>query len=203
MTSAAGPTAQVRADLGTIVGGGAKLGLMTTVGVVAFALLSRTLDGAVETGLQCLLILIGGLVFSYLPAIWVRPKDVDSIAWAALIGLLGALVFTVLDTAILRPVNLYHWSWDEIGGGSGFWYIPVWWMGSATLAWLGAWTYSSVRGAGGVSILAVGGPTVMVAIVAFFAIGLAGAGFSAAVFALGFVAALLLRLGSALVSRRQ
>jgi hypothetical protein len=35
-------------------------------------------------------------------------------------------------------VNLYHWTWDAIGGGSGFWYHPVWWMGSAFLSGLGA-----------------------------------------------------------------
>jgi hypothetical protein len=56
-----------------------------------------------------------------------------------MIGLLGALTFTVVDVIVFRPIGLYHWTWDQIGGGSSYWYHPVWWMGSAFLAWLGSW----------------------------------------------------------------
>jgi hypothetical protein len=93
------------------------------------------------------------------------------------VGLLGALVFTVIDTAMLRPANLYHWSWDEIGGGSGFWYIPVWWMASAVLAWLGAWI---------VAIVARGGREPMPLV-----IGLLTAGLAVALFGLGVAVRLL------------
>jgi hypothetical protein len=138
-----------RTDVRTIVGGGIKLGLITAVGVAAFALLSRGMTGTTETLVQSALVLAGGLVFSYYPALQVHPRTADSIAWAALVGLLGALAFTVIDTAVLRPLDLYHWTWDEIGGGSGFWYIPVWWMGAALLAWLGSWVVAehAARGA--------------------------------------------------------
>jgi hypothetical protein len=127
----------------TIVFGGAILGLVTTIGVVIFALVTRALEGTAESVVQMILVLAGGIVFSVFPALRVRPTDVDSIAWSAMLGLMGALVFTVLDTAILRPLNLYHWRWDAIGGGSGFWYVPVWWMGSALIAWLGAWSFAN------------------------------------------------------------
>ncbi|HET7039265.1 MAG TPA: hypothetical protein VFH97_05215, partial [Gemmatimonadales bacterium] len=121
MTAVAEPVVD-RADVRTVLTGGILLGVLTTIGVVAFALLSRALSGATEDVVRAVLILAGGIAFSYLPAVWIRPRTVDGIAWAALVGLLGALAFTVLDTAILRPLNLYHWTWDAIGGGSGFWY---------------------------------------------------------------------------------
>lgn len=141
-----GPTATVAWQ--EIVSGGAKLGLATVIGVVVFALVSRATEGMAETVLQSLLILAGGTVFAFLPSRLYRPRDADSIAWVAMIGLLGSLFFTVVDTAILRPLDLYPWTWDAIGGGSGFWYVPVWWMGSATLAWLGAWAVANGSGSG-------------------------------------------------------
>lgn len=149
MTSMAEPAVAPQTDVRTIVGGGIKLGIATAVGVVAFALLSRALTGPTEVIVQSVLILAGGTVFAYAPSHWVRPRGVDAIAWAALLGLLGSVAFTVVDTAILRPVNLYHWTWDAIGGGSGFWYVPVWWMGSCFLAWLGAWVHSIAAARGG------------------------------------------------------
>lgn len=142
MTSATTPSAAERYDVRTMLGGGAKLGLVTAAGVAVFALLSRALQGSLETLVQSVLVLAGGLVSSYAPAFWVRPRSLDAIAWAATLGLLGSVAFTVIDTAVLRPLDLYHWTWDAIGGGSGFWYIPVWWMGATFLAWLGAWIAS-------------------------------------------------------------
>jgi len=143
MTSQAQTVSSSHADVRTIVGGGAKLGLVSAVVVVVFALVSRALGaGTAETVVQLQLVIAGGVLAAYLPASWVRPMDADTIAWSALVGLLGAVTFTVIDTALLRPLDLYHWRWDEIGGGSGFWYIPVWWMLSAVLAWLGAWVYA-------------------------------------------------------------
>ena len=143
MTSAVEPAVE-RCDVRTIVGGGVKLAVLTVVTIVVFAMLSRALDGTIELVVQSLIVLIGGLLASFLPPIWVRPRSADAIAWAALIGLLGALAFTVVDTVVLRPLGVYHWTWDAIGGGSGFWYIPVWWMGAALLAWLGSWTAATV-----------------------------------------------------------
>lgn len=138
MTSVAETTAGERYDARTVLWSGAKLGAVTAVGVVLFSLLSRVLSGVPEFIIQSLLVLVGGAVFSYLPAAWVQPRSADGVGWTSLVGLMGALVFTVIDTVLLRPIGIYHWTWDAIGGGSGFWYIPVWWMGSATLAWFGA-----------------------------------------------------------------
>jgi hypothetical protein len=176
------------------VGGGIKLGIATAVGVVAFALLSRALTGQVEVMVQSLLILAGGTVFAYLPAFWVRPRGVDAIAWTALLGLLGAVAFTVVDTALLRPVNLYHWTWDAIGGGSGFWYVPVWWMGSCVLAWLGAWVHSIVAARGG-DVARAAAQTGGLSVLLFAALTVSGlAPFHSAIAALAYTLALIVHV---------
>jgi hypothetical protein len=193
MTSAAAPVTD-RADVRTLVSGGIKLGFFTAVAVVVFAFTSRSLSGVTETIVQSGIVLAAGVVLSVLPAIWVRPSGADGIAWAALLGLLGALTFTVVDTAILRPLGVYYWRWDAIGGGSGFWYIPVWWMGSASIAWLGAWAVA--RDPSGAPVAATvrhGARTVLVALVVFGAITVSGAAPpTAAVVALAFAIALAL-----------
>ncbi len=205
MAVSAEPTGLERYDVRTIVGKGAVLGLITVVGVVVFALVSRPMDGTVETVVQSVLIVAGGAVFAYYPAAAVRPVTTDAIAWAATLGLIGALVFTVLDTAILRPVNLYHWTWDEIGGGSGFWYISVWWMGAAVLAWLGSWAYArAARGQGGVNLPMLAGQTVGVAILLFAILVLTGlAPFHSAIAALAVSLALIVQVPlAAMLARR-
>lgn len=203
MTSAAQPLAGDRGDVRTIVGGGVKLGLATAVGVVVFALLSRALTGAPEVAAQSLLILAGGAVFSYVPALWVRPRGIDGIGHAALLGTLGSLAFTVVDTAILRPANLYHWTWDAIGGGSGFWYIPIWWMGSALLATLGA-VLVTRRGAGDArAIVNTALQTVGLAVLLFVALTASGlAPFRGAVVALAYALALVLHVPVAALRSR-
>ena len=201
MTSVAQPGAQPRNDVKTIVGGGIKLGVATVAGVVAFVLLSRWLPGRADVVVGSLLVLLGGAVFTYAPAYWVRPREVDSIAWASLVGLLGAVVFTVVDTALLRPVHLYPWTWDAIGGGSGFWYIPVWWMGSCFLAWLGAWVYSLLAPGGG-SVAGAALQTTGLGVLVFlvlFATGLAPLTPAAA--GLAFTVALVLHVPLAAVLR--
>jgi hypothetical protein len=193
MTSAVEPAAE-RYDVRTVVGGGVKLGILTVVAVVVFALLSRALDGTVEIIVQSVIVLAGGVLVSYLPALWVQPRGADSIAWAALVGLLGALVFTVIDTALLRPLGIYHWTWDAIGGGSGFWYIPIWWIGASLLAWLGAWVAATVGNARGTfNVSAVAGQTLAVTVLMFMVLVLVRlAPPTPAIVALAFTIALVL-----------
>lgn len=204
MTAAAQPTHD-RADIRTMLTGGFELGVLTVAGVVAFALLSRAMTGTAETVVQAALIVVGGVVVSYVPCLGVRPRTVDGIAWAALVGLLGALVFTVVDTAVLRPLHLYHWTWDAIGGGSGFWYIPVWWMGSAVLAWLGALTVATLaRGGREPAPLLTGMLTAGLAVVLFgLATGLRLLPFHAAAMGLAFAVALVLHAAYAAVATRR
>lgn len=194
-----------RYDIRTVVGGGVILGAVTAVGVVLFALLSRMLAGTIETIVHSVLIVAGGAVFGYFPAASVRPRSPDGIAWAATLGLLGSLSFTALDTGLLRPFNVYHWTWDAIGGGSGFWYISIWWMGSTVLAWFGAWAYARAAsrfGPAGIGPLV--GQTVGVAIVMFAAlVGFGIAPFHGATMALAVSLALVAQVPLAtLLARR-
>ncbi len=194
MTSVA-ETSSAHPHWRVVVRAGAQVGVVTAVGIAIFALMSRGMEGTSETLVQSVLVLVGAAVFAYLPSMLLRPRDVEIIAWASLIGLLGALVFTVIDTAIFRPMNLYHWTWDAIGGGSGFWYIPVWWMGSAFLAWLGAWVVATSSRQTEAPVPAIAGQTVGIGVVLgaiLMATGLVP--FHSAGFALAFTIALVLHV---------
>jgi hypothetical protein len=140
--TAAPASSRERRDLRTILTAGILLGVFAALGVAVFSLLSRVLSGGVEMVIRWLIALVGLAVAAFLPGRLLRPNTVDGIAWATLAGFLGAVIFTVLDIALLRPLGLYSWKWDAVGGGSGWWYVPIWWMGSALLAWLGSWAYS-------------------------------------------------------------
>lgn len=204
MTSAAPSLSAERTDVRTVVGSGLKLGVATAAGVVVFALLSRATAGSTETIVQSVVVLLGGAVAAYYPAAQVAPRSVDSIGWTSMVGLLGALVFTVIDTAVLRPVDLYHWRWDAIGGGSGFWYVPVWWMGAAVLAWLGGWVHAeAVERGGSAHPLRLAIQTVVLGglVAALFIVG-GLAPFHSASVALGFGVALVLRVVVARLLRR-
>ncbi|MFQ6045309.1 MAG: hypothetical protein ACE5PT_02985 [Gemmatimonadales bacterium] len=193
-----------RADVRTIVGGGIKLGVFTAIGVVIFALVSRPMAaGTAETLVQSFLILLGGSVFAYYPAYAVRPRDADTIAWSALLGLVGALAFTVIDTAVLRPLDIYRWTWDKIGGGSGFWYVPVWWMGSAVLAWFGAWVSANRDAASLQDTVAAAAQTVVIAVALFAVITLTAWPFHSAMMALSFAVGLVFHVVISRVLRRE
>ena len=142
MSTAAAPYTLERTDLRTILTGGITLGAIAVLGVVVFALLSRGIGGRAGVILESVVVLAGGALATLLPAGVIRPRSIDAIGWTALTGFLGAVVFTFADLVALRPLSIYSWKWDAIGGGSGWWYIPIWWMGSTFLAWMGGWAYS-------------------------------------------------------------
>jgi hypothetical protein len=200
MTAVTAPRDVERWDWRTIVFGGARLGVLTAVGVAVFSLTTRATSGTVETIVQAVLILLGGAAVSFLPASWTQPRSVDGIAWTAMLGLMGSLWFALIDIALLRPLGLYAWRWDLIGGGSPFWYLPVWWMGAATLAWLGAWV--AVRQAG-TSLLLVAAQAEGLAIVLFAVLAATIGPFTAAIMALAYALALVLMVPlSAVLGRR-
>ena len=78
-----------------------------------------------------------GLVVTFLPAQWTAARSTEGIAGAAAMGLVATVVFSALDIVLLRPFKAYPWTWDAIGGGSTWWYLPVWWMLGTFLAWMG------------------------------------------------------------------
>lgn len=122
-----------------IVAGSVKLGLLEGIAVLLFSLASRLLGGLVET-IVCGIILIAGVAaVSMLPGLWTRPRTIEGIAGAAGIGLGATAVFLLVDVVLLQNIGTYTNRWYEIGGGSNWWYHPVWWMVGTFIPWMGAW----------------------------------------------------------------
>ena len=129
-----------------IVRGSLKLGLAEALIVVAIGLVSRFLDGPVEIALEGVILAFGVLLVVGLPGIWTRARTIEGIAGAAGIGLGATGIFLVLDLLFLQGnlfPALYTNRWKEIGGGSNWWYHPVWWMVGTYLSWLGGWTLAN------------------------------------------------------------
>jgi hypothetical protein len=152
------PTANVafdRSDFRTVTLGGAGVGFVTGVAVVAYLAASRAVpETAGARGVvEALIVLAAGVLAAFLPATRTAPRGADGIAGAAAIGLVGTIVFSAIDIIVLRPFKAYPWTWDAIGGGSSWWYLPVWWMLGTFLAWMGGIVTASA-GARGETTLA-------------------------------------------------
>src|SRR5438045_6313200 len=150
MSATATATASDRSDFRTVMVGGTQVGVLTAVAVVVFLLVSRQVTAVVpQRVLEALVVLATGLAVSFLPARLTQARHVEGIAGAAAIGLWGTVVFTVLDIVLLRPFKAYPWTWDAIGGGSTWWYLPIWWMLGTFLAWMGGIVTASQATRGG------------------------------------------------------
>jgi hypothetical protein len=129
-------------DVPSIVRGALRLGLLEAVLVLLFSLVSRHLSGVLQTVLEAL-ILAGGIVAVIsLPGLWTRPRTIEGIAGAAGIGLAAAWVFLLVDVALLQPIGIYTHRWLDIGGGSNWWYHPIWWMVGTYMPWMGAYVFA-------------------------------------------------------------
>jgi hypothetical protein len=139
MSATAAPVASDRSDFRTITVGGAKLGVATAIAVVAFLAAARLVpvSAGMRGGVEALIVLAAGLALSFIPAQWTAARGTEGIAGAAAIGLVGTVVFSAIDIAVLRTFKAYPWTWDAIGGGSTWWYLPIWWMLGTFLAWMG------------------------------------------------------------------
>ena len=127
-----------RSDFPHVLRSGTKTGLAVAAGVVLFVIVSRLLPaGTALVALETVLVLATGLAAALLPARWAAPRTAEGVAGAAAIGLFGTVVFSVVDIVVLRTVNAYPWTWDAVGGGSTWWYLPIWWMLGTFVAWMG------------------------------------------------------------------
>lgn len=125
-------------DAPTLFRSALKLGLLEAVLVLAFSLVSRFTGGIVETVLSWTIVVGGLAAVSFVPGIWTKPRTIEGIAGAAGIGLFATVVYMLIDVALLQPIGTYGDRWAAIGGGSNWWYHPVWWMAGAYLPWLGS-----------------------------------------------------------------
>jgi hypothetical protein len=190
-----------------IVLGSIKLGLIEAGLVLLFSLGSRFLGGPLET-ILCAIVLIAGLAaVTLLPGLWTRPRTIEGLAGAAGIGLGAAGVFLLVDVVLLQNIGTYSSRWYEIGGGSNWWYHPVWWMVGSFLPWMGAWMLAnhSARGRRSSPLTAFGVALGLAVLVAVLAIVLKfpGAHWSVGTFAVAFLPGLVIAtLLSAIGERR-
>jgi hypothetical protein len=127
-------------DVPAIVRGAVKLGLLESVLVLVISLVSRFLpNGVLQTAVLAVIVIAGLFAVTFLPGLWTRPRTIEGIAGAAGIGLGAAVVYLLIDVTVLQNIGTYGHRWLELGGGSNWWYHPIWWMVGTFLPWFGAW----------------------------------------------------------------
>jgi hypothetical protein len=138
MTSAAAAHSSDRIEIPRIVRLAIILGIIQAIIVALFAVVTRMFDGPIEKALEAILLIVGLAATIILPGIWTRARNIEGIAAAAGIGLAATVVFLLVDVALLQPLGAYTFRWRALGGGSNWWYHPVWWMAGTYLSWMGA-----------------------------------------------------------------
>jgi hypothetical protein len=165
MTTSAVATTD-RSEFRYILASGTKVGLVTGVSVVVFLLLSRLLPaGMTRTVLESVVVLGAGVCVSLLPGQLVGARGTEGVAGAAAVGLWGTVVFMAFDIVLLRPFKAYPWTWDAIGGGSTWWYLPIWWMLGTFLAWMGGMLTAGRNARAPTSLVQIALPVVVIAVV--------------------------------------
>jgi hypothetical protein len=174
MSATAAPAASDRSDVRTVTLGGAVVGAITAGAVVLVVATSRLLAGSARAGgIEALVVLVAATLVAFVPGQRTAARTTEGIAGAAALGLVGTVVFSAIDIALLRPLKAYPWTWDAIGGGSTWWYLPVWWMLGTFLAWMGGIvTARSAPGAG--TLARVAAPSVAGAVIVTALARLAG-----------------------------
>lgn len=149
-----------RSDFRTVATAGVRLGLLTAAAVMLYIYGSRLVGaGMIQQVYRLAVVLAGATAVTFLPGQWVGARSTQGIAGAAAVGLVGTVVFTLTDVILLRAIlHLYPWTWDAVGGGSGWWYLPVWWMYGTLLPWLGAIVIAGKASSGEASPLRVALP---------------------------------------------
>jgi hypothetical protein len=182
-------------ELRHVVKGALILGVLQTVLVFAFSFAFRVLEGMPEVAAGAVIVLIGVAATTLLPGILTRPRTIEGIAGAAGIGLGATFVFLLLDVALLQPFGTYTNRWLQIGGGSNWWYHPVWWMAGTYLSWMGAFALANQArksGAGPILVLALSLVLSLVLGAIAVVIGFPKAGWNLGTFAIAYLPAIAL-----------
>jgi hypothetical protein len=195
-------------DIPFIARASVKLAILQSVFILVIALASRLLDGSLETVALAVLITAGVLATTILPGLWTRARSIEGIAGAAGIGLAATWIFLLVDVSLFQPFGLWTSRWREIGGGSNWWYHPVWWMVGTYLPWLGAWVLSNQTARNGTpspaGLVASSLALTLVCAVVAVVVGFPGARWNLGTFGLAFLPGLALAsVVSALGARRR
>ena len=141
-------------EIRRVVRGAITLALVQAVFVVVISIINRSTTGMVDHALTGLFVFVGVAITVLYPGTLTRPRTIDGIAGAAGIGLGATWVFLLLDAFVLQTFHVYTNRWHEIGGGSIWWYLPVWWMVGTFLPWMGAWILANQASKSGESSIA-------------------------------------------------
>jgi hypothetical protein len=152
-----------RSEFRHVLLNGTLVGVTTGVTVILYLIVARLLaPGMVTALLETVLVLGGGIAAAFLPGFLATARTTQGVASAAAIGLWGTVVFMAIDVIVLRPFKAFPWTWDAVGGGSTWWYLPIWWMLGTFLAWMGGLLTAGRAARGGdVSIGALALPVVL------------------------------------------
>lgn len=195
MTSAVAADASAdHTELRHVLRAAVQLGVLQSALVGAYAVASRRLAGPLELGVLGAILVVGVAATIALPGTWTKARSIEGIAGAAGIGLAATVVFLVIDVAVFQPLGIYSNRWLEIGGGSNWWYHPVWWMVGTYLPWMGAWVLANQAaksGQGNPAALVIGTLVVAAVIMAVAkTLGFPGAAFGLGTFGVSVLPAL-------------
>src|SRR3989442_211078 len=185
-----------RSEFRHILLSGTIVGAVTWAAVVLFLLVSRSgllPTGVVTAFLLMLIVLAAGVAAAFLPGFFAASRTVQGVASAAAIGLWGAIVFMAIDIILLRPFRAFPWTWDAVGGGSTWWYLPIWWMLGTLLGWMGAIVTAGRAARGGdAGVRSLATPAVLGGLSAGLGLGLAGVVFMPGAAGVGFLLTLVI-----------
>jgi hypothetical protein len=179
-----------------ILRGALRLGFIQGAAVALFSVTSTVLEGVVEGLAQALILLAGVAATTLLPGLWTRARTIEGIAGAAGVGFGATVVFLILDVVLLKPLGAYTHRWYAVGGGSTWWYHPVWWMAGTYLSWMGAWALAEhtarrpVPSPGGILLVALAMTAVLGAMA--MVVRIPGAEFGLETFGVAFLPAIAL-----------
>lgn len=183
-------------DLPYVLRAAVKLGILESAAILVIGLVSKYLDGMLETALLGVLVTVAVLAVTFLPGIWTRARTIEGISGAAGIGLAATVVFLAVDVSFFQPFGLYTHRWLDIGGGSNWWYHPIFWMVGTYLPWLGAWILANQAAKGSTPSFAAGSVLVvvctLVATVIAVMLHVPGAGWNVGTFGVAFLPGLAL-----------
>lgn len=208
MTSAVQATRDAdHTELRHVLRSGTQLGVIQSVLIGVFALLQPRLDGVVELVVLGAILALGVAITITLPGLWTKARTIEGISGAAGIGLWATVVFLVIDLIVFQPFGFYTNRWLAIGGGSNWWYHPVWWMVGTYLPWLGAWVLANQAAKSGTAnpVGLIVGTLVLAAVVMVVAVlvGFPGAAYGLGTFGVAVLPALALLVAiTALGTRR-
>jgi hypothetical protein len=198
-----------RTHLPHVLRTGTILGVVQTVLIAVFAFLQPRLEGPVELIVLGVILVVGVAATIVLPGRWTEARTIEGVAGAAGIGLWATVVFLLLDSLaqIVLPSGLFTNRWLAIGGGSNWWYHPVWWMVGTYMAWMGAWVQANQAAKSGAPspVALVLGTLVLAAVIMAVStvLGFPGARFGLGTFGVAVLPALALMTALSLIGVRR